>query len=135
MNGAVSTRVTASSTNGRAGSMPAFYEGELFTINLKELTPTAEQTVLRSNKSINTIYMDEVDTPMLPAVINAIQGNEEAGPGFNPLWREIKFQFINGFTPHALTSEDAVLAAAAAHQITLTTTNEVYRCSVIGPVK
>ena len=29
------------STNGAAGQMPAYYDGELFTVNMKELSQTA----------------------------------------------------------------------------------------------
>jgi hypothetical protein len=36
---------------------------------------------------------------------------------------------------HQFTSDDQILAAAAAGQITLTPTSEIYRCSVIGPNK
>ena len=126
---------SAANMNGRAGSMPAFYDGKLFTINFKELPPSGEQSVLQQNKSINIIYMDEAGLPggqPFIAVINAIQGE---GPGFNPLWREVKITFNPGVTPHQFTSDSDVTAAAAAHQITLTPTNEVYRCAVIGPGK
>ncbi len=34
------------SKNGAAGQMPAFYDGELFTINLKELSDTASDSVV-----------------------------------------------------------------------------------------
>ena len=126
-------RVPTASTKGRAGSMPAFYDGELFTINFMELSPTAEQTVLQNNKSINIIYC-VVDCQSSPftAVINAIQG---AGPGFNPLWQEVHISYNIGVTPHQFTADDEILAARDAHQITLTPTTEVYRCSVIGPGK
>src|SRR6266436_3150956 len=47
----------ASSMNGSAGTMPAFYDGTLFTINFKELPPGGEASNLARNGSINTIYM------------------------------------------------------------------------------
>jgi hypothetical protein len=111
--------------------MPAFYDGQLFTINFNELSPTAEQQVLANNTQINIIYC-VTDCQVLTgftAVINAIQGE---GPGFNPLWQEVHISFNPGTTPHQFTSDDQILAAAAAGQITLTPTTEVYRCSVIG---
>jgi hypothetical protein len=46
----------AGSLNGSAGQMPAYYDGQLFTINFTELPPGGEATVLAQNKSINTIY-------------------------------------------------------------------------------
>jgi len=36
------------------------------------------------------------------------------------------------FAPRQFTSNNAILAAVAAGQITLVPTNEVYRCSVVG---
>jgi hypothetical protein len=129
-------RVPAASTAGRAGAMPAYYDGQLFTINFNELSPTAEQQVLQNNKSINIIYcVVDCQTPQSPplvAVINAIQGE---GPGFNPLWQEVHISFNPGVTPFQFTKDDQVVAAANAGQITLTPTTEVYRCSVIGPGK
>ena len=119
------------STNGAAGQMPAFYEGELFTVNMKEMPGNAEGSLIGKNPSINTIYasndLDE-EQDFIP-VINAIQGE-----GFNPLWRQVLIVFNEGFTPHQFVSEAQVLAAAAGAnpEITLNVTDEVYRCSVVG---
>jgi len=118
-------------TNGAAGQMPAFYEGELFTVNMFEV-PAAEGSLIENNRSINTIYasndLDE-EQDFIP-VIDAIQGE-----GFNPLWQQVLIVFNEGFAPHQFVSEAQVLAAAAgAHpEITLVETDEVYRCSVVGP--
>jgi hypothetical protein len=119
------------SMNGAAGQMPAFYEGELFTVNMKEMPNNAEGPLLANDPSINTIYasndLDE-EQDFIP-VINAIQGE-----GFNPLWRQVLIVFNEGFTPHQFVSEAQVLAAAAGAnpEITLNVTDEVYRCSVVG---
>ena len=63
-------------------------------------------------------------------MIDAIQGD-----GFNPLWHQVLIVFNPGFTPHQFFSDDEVLAAAAGAnpEITLDVTDEVYRCSVVGP--
>ena len=114
--------------NGIGGSTPAYYDHQLFTINLKQLS-TAQATLLKQNSQQNTIYESD---PGLPggqpfiAVIDAIQTD-----GFNPLWAEVQITF-NGGTPHQLFSDDEILAAAASGEITLTPTHEMYRCSVIG---
>ena len=119
------------SVNGAAGQMPAYYQGQLFTINIKQQSDNAGASLIGKNASINEIYasndLDEKQD-FIP-VINAIQGE-----GFNPLWRQNLIVFNPGFTPHQFASEADVLAAAAGPnpEITLVRTNEVYRCSVVG---
>ena len=125
----------AGSMNGSAGTMPAFYDGHLFTINFKELPAGGEAANLIHNGSINTIYMCDACEGQLPggasfvSVIDAIQGD-----GFNPLWQEVQIVF-NTIAPQQLTSDNDILAAANAGQITLMPTTEVYRCAVLGPKK
>jgi hypothetical protein len=119
------------STNGAAGQMPAYYEGQLFTVNMKEMPEDASAALIANNPSLNEIYasndLDE-EQDFIP-VIDAIQGE-----GFNPLWRQILIVFNAGFTPHQFVSEEQIEAAAAGPnpEITLVETDEVYRCSVVG---
>jgi hypothetical protein len=125
------TLADGGSQNGAAGQMPAFYDGELFTINIYQLSQKAGDSVLSNNKSVNMIFAsNDLDEPQdfIP-VINAIQGD-----GFNPLWHQILIVFNEGFTPHQFMSDDEVEAAAtgANPEITLVDTGEVYRCSVVG---
>ncbi|HEX9303781.1 MAG TPA: hypothetical protein VGA31_04945 [Thermoanaerobaculia bacterium] len=125
----------AANSNGSGGDMPAFYDDQLFTINFKELSSNAEVATLRSNHSINVIYMCDSCEGLISggdfvSVLDAIQGD-----GFNPLWQEVQVMFNAGFTPRQLTSDTDILAAAQAGEITLIPTNEVYRCSVVGPKK
>jgi len=118
-------------TNGVAGSMPAYYDHQLFTINFKQLT-TAQATLLAKNGQQNVIYQSD---PGLPggqpfiSVIDAIPAD-----GMNPLWAEVQIAFTLGHTPRQLFSDDEIAAAVASGEITLTSTNEMYRCSVIGKV-
>ncbi|MGE5296377.1 MAG: hypothetical protein ACM3VT_16265 [Solirubrobacterales bacterium] len=120
----------AASGNGRAGVTPAYYDAALFNINFTELPPGAESAILEHNKNFNIIYTSEDTTlpngDMFISVLDAIQGD-----GFNPLWREVEITF--NVTPFQLFSDDEVLAAAQAGQISLHVTDEVYRCSVISP--
>jgi len=121
----------AANDNGSGGDMPAFYDGELLTINFMELPPGGEQANIQRNGSINTIYMSDPGLPggqPFVSVLDAIQGD-----GFNPLWEEVQIAFTAGHTPRQLLSDNDVLAAAAAGEITLTVTGELYRCSVVGP--
>jgi hypothetical protein len=127
-------RCVPSASNGIAGSMPAYYDAALQTINFKQQPAQAEQSLLANNKSVNIIYMSSnpATGQMFTSVINALPAPGE-GPGFNPLWREVDIVFSNpSFAPRQFTSDNAILAAAAAGQITLAPTNEVYRCSVVG---
>jgi hypothetical protein len=120
----------ATSLNGSAGDMPAYYDDQLFTINLAELSSTAEAAQLAHNGSINVIYMSDEGLPggeMFVSVLDAIQGD-----GFNPLWQEVQIVFNSGFTPRQLTSDTEIDAAVDAGEITLVPTDEVYRCSVVG---
>lgn len=124
----------AGSLNGVAGSMPAFYDGQLFTINFKELPSGGEQANLAHNGSINTIYQSDgcmPDGEMFISVIDAIQGD-----GFNPLWQEVQIIFNNpAFPCQQLTSDDQITTLANEHLIMLEPTSELYRCSVIGSKK
>jgi len=125
------TLAAGGSPNGAAGQMPAFYDGELFTINIYQLSQNATDSVLGNNKSVNMIFAsNDLDQPQdfIP-VIDAIQGD-----GFNPLWHQIRIVFNEGFTPHQFMSDDEVEAAAAGAnpEITLVDTGEVYRCAVVG---
>lgn len=121
----------AKSTHGAAGQMPAFYDGNLFTVNMKEMPEGASAATIAHNGSINEIYAsnDLDDEQDFVPVINAIQGD-----GFNPLWHQNLIVFNQGFTPHQFTSDEEVLAAAAGPnpEITIVVTDEVYRCSVVG---
>ena len=119
----------AASPNGSAGDMPAYYDGQLFTINFKQQPSGGEASLLTHNGSINTIYMSdqaEAAGVMFTSVLDAIQGD-----GFNPLWQEVQIVF-NTVPPQQFFSDNQILAAAAAGQITLVPTTEVYRCSVVG---
>ena len=119
----------AASPNGSGGDMPAYYDGQLFTINFKQQPSGGETSLLAHNGSINTIYMSdqaEAAGVMFTSVLDAIQGD-----GFNPLWQEVQIVFKT--TPHQLFSDTEILAAAAAGQIKLVPTTEVYRCAVVGP--
>lgn len=120
------------SMNGISGSMPAYYDSMLFKINFMELPPGGESVNLSQNGSINTIYMSDPGLgggqPFI-SVLDAIQGD-----GFNPLWQEVQITFKPGVPPRQLFSDNEIIAAAGGSnpEITLTTTTELYRCSVVG---
>ncbi|TLM99194.1 MAG: hypothetical protein FDZ75_00660 [Actinobacteria bacterium] len=130
LSGATLAYGAAHSTNGVAGSMPAYYDHDPYTINFM-FFPARAQTVLHDkNGQINTIYQSD---PGLPggqpfiSVLDAIPGD-----GMNAIWEEVQVTFTAGHTPRQLYSDNEVFAAQAAGEITLTDTDEMYRCSVTG---
>src|SRR5262249_11855758 len=107
----------AGSLNGREGSMPAIYDGELFTVNFKEMPDKAIDALLAHNGNVNIIYTSEdilPDGSHFVAVLDAIHGD-----GFNPLWLEIEVKFKPGVTPYQLLSDDDVEEAFDAGDIDL----------------
>jgi hypothetical protein len=116
----------ASNPNGQGGDMPSYYDGQIFTINFKLLKPD-----LHHNPSFNVIYQcDACEAQGLTfvSVLDAIQGD-----GFNPIWEEVQITFNPGNPVQQFTSDTDVLAAEVQGIITLTDTEEFYRCSVVGP--
>ena len=122
----VAASAQASNPNGKGGDMPAYYDAELFTINFKLMKPD-----LHKNPSFNVIYQcDACEAQGLTfvSVLDAIQGD-----GFNPIWEEVQITFNPGNPVQQFTSDTDILAAAEQGIITLTDTEEFYRCSVVGP--
>ena len=113
---------------GKTTHIPAFYDGNQVTINIFEVR--SSETLLAHNKSLNTIYVtNDLDEEQdFAPVIDAIHGD-----GFNPLWHQVLIVFNAGFVPHQFLSDEEVLAAEAAGEITLVETDEVYVCAVVGP--
>ena len=122
-----SAALAAGGENGNASKRPVFYEGQLVTVNMFEVP--ASDPLLKHNPSFNTIYAtNDLDEPQdFNSVIDAIPGD-----AFNPLWHQVLIVFNPGVTPRQFHSEDEVLAAAGAGEITLDSTDEVYRCSVVS---
>ncbi len=126
----VSGPIQAGSPNGSAGQMPAFYDGVRHTINLKMQPANAARNLLAHNKSVNHIFQSVMANgqPFVD-VIDAIQGD-----GFNPLWQEVDITFLT-IAPKQFTSDTEISDAALRGEISLTFTNEVYRCSVVKSKK
>jgi hypothetical protein len=133
--GAMRTRILVSMLLAIGGSasagapvkMPAYYDGELFTINFTELPAGGESATEQHNGSKNTIYQCDSCPFTFISVLDAIQGD-----GFNPLWEEVQINFNSGVTPRQFTSDNEVLNAFANNEITLTDTEEMYICAVLG---
>jgi len=126
---AIDGTALADKSAGVSSSMPAYYDHQLFTINLFQLS-TAQATLLSKNSQQNTIYMSDAGLPggqPFIAVLDAIQAD-----GFNPLWAEVQIKFTAGNTPTQLFSDTEIAHDDSLGIITLTPTNEMYRCSVIG---
>ena len=121
---------STANTTGIGSAMPAYYDGKIFKINFTELPPGGESANLSNNGSINNIYQSDACVAAghsFVSVIDAIPGD-----GMNPLWQEVHVVFKSPSNCQQFTSDDQVLAAAAAGTVTLMPTGELYRCSVIG---
>ena len=130
---AFTTGAQAGSTKGSASVIPAYYDHVLFNIQFVEFSPPAEQALIEHNASLNFIYQSDPGLPggqPFVSVIDAIPGD-----GFNPVWEEIQITFTPGHTPRQLFSDDEIMAALDAGEITLTATGEIYWCPVVGPKK
>lgn len=129
-NASVSATSGTTNTKGIGGAMPAFYDGKLFTINFSELPSGGESANLTHNGSINNIYQSDACVAAghpFTSVIDAIPTD-----GMNPLWQEVQVVFKSTSRCVQFTSDNDVLAAAAAGVVTLAPTGELYRCSVIA---
>src|SRR6266404_5185841 len=121
-----------SKENGRESARPVYYDGNLVTVNMVQLSDDAAANIIANNTSTNVIYAyNDLDEPQdFNSVIDAIPTD-----GFNPLWLQMLIVFNPGFVPHQFFSDEEVLDAAGGSnpEITLVNTGEIYRCSVIGP--
>jgi len=117
--------------NGRGGAREVYYDGNLVTVNMVELSDDAAEKIIKSNQSTNVIFAsNDLDEPQdFKSVIDAIPTD-----GFNPLWLQKLIVFNAGFTPHQFFSDDEVETAASGPnpEITLVNTGEIYRCAVIS---
>jgi hypothetical protein len=110
-------------------TMEVYFNDEEYNVNMFELPEKAAEKVLNSNQKVGEIYTycdldEECDwDPIVDSV---------PGQNYNPLWQEIEIEFAEGVEPYQFTSDEAIEEAAEAGEITLTETDEVYRCAVIG---
>ncbi len=119
-----------SASAGPPVTMPAYYDGTLFNINFTELPSGGESAVEQHNGSKNIIYRCDSCGFLFISVLDAIQGD-----GFNPLWEEWQIHFNDGVQPRQFYSDDEVLTARDNGEITLTDTDEMYVCAVLGRKK
>jgi hypothetical protein len=124
--------------SSNAGRMPAFYDCNVFTINFTVLPPDAAKKILADpSMQFNTIYVFP-DCPSFLMVLDAITGvAKEPVPrsGFNPLWQVVNVTFNNNTCPanqNDFCKDDLITGSTA---VTLTPTDMLVRCSVLGPSK
>lgn len=124
--------LAANHGNGPGTYSQAYYDGQLFTISFMELPAKAEAATELHNPSKNIIYQSDqavaLGFPFI-SVLDAIQGD-----GFNPLWEEWQITFLT-IPPQQFLSDNEILAAAAVGKISLTDTEEMYICAVVGSKK
>src|SRR5690348_13991206 len=113
-----------SSSNGSSSIELIYYDGQKFMMNLMPLDQSGSN-LLMHNKSTNTLY----EATGFLTVTDAIQRD-----GYNPIWQEVDITFVT-IAPKQFLSDNDVLAAVAAGQITLTQTGEMYRCDILNQNK
>ena len=59
------------------------------------------------------------------------EGPSNGNPDYSPIWQVSLVTWVNAGQAHVLTSEEDVLAAVAAGEVTLTKTNIVVNCPII----
>jgi len=119
----------AATVTGRTGTMPAYYDSTLLTINAQQLP--GSDAVLAHNSDLHPLYFSEAMLPgggMFVTVLSAKPGDQ-----FNPLWQRTEIVFNAGVTPRQFFSDDEVTQAVDQGLITLHFTGFVFRCAVIGP--
>lgn len=125
------TGLKAGPGGGSASEIPAYYDGDLFTVQFVEFSAPAEKALLAHNTALNFIYQSDDGLPggePFVSVIDAVPTD-----AFNPVWEEVQIVFTDGNTPRQLFSDEEIEAAAESGEITLTHTGEVYWCPVVGP--
>jgi len=122
------TNALNSNPNGVSGVTNVYYDGQLFMMNSKLFTDQSGSSISTNNKSMNILY----ESNGFVTVTNAIQND-----GYNALWQEVDITFNSGFTPHQFYRDDDIVAAASGPnpEITLTPTDEIYRCDIIQHTK
>ena len=122
--------VSAKPSAMRTSTISAYYDSTIFKITLFEYSQQQSLNFIAHNKSINRIFATkDLQLPQdFIAVIDAVTGEQ----GFNPLWQRYLITFNTGYPPHQFYSDDQIYDAQTRGEITLTATNEVYSCSVIG---
>src|SRR4030095_3458211 len=120
-----------SQITARNGSMTmdVYFNDEVYSVNMYELSEQAADKALEHNQNVGEIYtycdLDE-ECDWLP-IIDFVPGEN-----YNPLWQEVEIEFADGVTPYQFTSDEEIEEAAENGEITLTDTDEVYRCAVVG---
>ena len=81
----------AHSPNGSAGQRPAYFDDELYIVNMKELSDDAAEQIEESNQTIADIYAsNDLDEEQdFISVIDGVPGTEE----FSPLWEQFLIVF------------------------------------------
>ena len=130
---AISANAQTDTPHGSASVIPAYYDHDLLKIQFVEFSLPAEKALLEHNASLNFIFQSDAGLPGNQPFISVIDA--VPGDGFNPIWEEIQINFTPGHTPRQLFSDDEISAALEAGEITLTATDEVYWCPVVGPKK
>lgn len=115
--------------NSREGVADVFYNGKVYSMNMTPLSPNATATMVDGSQTVKElfVYKEIPDRSAFTMVSDDITGE-----GFNPAWRAIEIEFNRGYTPRQFTSKEGIYAAVNLNEITLKSTDEMYRFTLIG---
>jgi len=115
-----------------------YYDGHVNTMISTDISNKAQATAMKINYSAALLTQPASKFPALyrfsgPTAADQPQvfGSEPGETDYSPLWQIITVTWKAGVTPALLTKDDAVKAAAAAGEVTLTPTPVVLNCPIV----
>ena len=124
----VSPDAFGKSKNRFTAEMSAYDQGDLVTVNVKEMPAKASKKLIKHNKNVSHIYTsNDLDTES-QAFVPVFDSSPGSKKKANPHHIQVIYTFNEGFLPRQFTTVEEIQAAAAAQdpEITLDVTDEVY---------
>ena len=111
---------------GSAGSIPAYHNHNLCTIQFIEFAPASGARARHPKRSHNYVYQSWAalpgGEPILP-VIDALPSDR-----LDRVWERVEVTFTTGHPPRQFFSDSQLAAAFAAGEISLKFTGEIFWC-------
>lgn len=111
----------------------AFEKGANYVPRLRELLPQSNGANLRQGSPLERVYafVNTTQPTVFPSIPQPV-GPDSRDAGYTPLWRMVKVTWQPGHRVVELRSEEEILAAQDRAELSLTLTDVVLNCPVIG---